>query len=1038
MTPIKHKRFLGSNDSEWIDSEDQSPEFLAESVNLSPFRKIGSLQQCSGHSEIYDNLPIIAGYSPIQLETFSIDKDNKEINFLTYQNADGLTKMFINPFFNPPIGWANHSGAYAENSWIEEWQELTEKITVTINTIDINNFIFTVDSALLNNDYQYYNGFFILNDYVSDVPPQQFNFVKNYVPDEMSTIQTFITQTKPTGWQAGHSITLYRYPVSHFYSTDLPTPELPNYSNSAIFNAVPTQYLSSQNELRIACGKEKRPLILTFLYEKKYFFGAESTSWHGFWFGLQQIPQVLYKSYVSPYADSVVASASNICYFVPLLSSGQGGNSHWIDLTVSTDHIKFAWTGEVPVTLVWENRSDLISRAEVIAAGYTPMLEFTQSGVVKCRFGFKTIGQKYYFAMVNSPPGSPNTIAYFYSALWIYFNLYYGNSNWTITKGGAVNPATIESTIGNPVEYTLQEGDITISAEAGGNIVTQNLFLGVMSRTVKKTITAGQISLPFIMTVLYDSRNEVIVSQGRMYVNPDSQTNTYPDAYELRFITWFDRRITHINYYSGEPHTIPGGNTAPSAYVLEKASYPYFGWSKDVKINEVPLNRLMRIDDITKAINGELAIDKYARDITIGQNCFGLNTTYGYWFIKYGKDVSGFPAEEKGKGLKFIVNANRFIDQDITMNYTRIARVGAINGRFFITGVKNTVEGEFSFGDTIIYSNYSVGIANYDIFLRTKQIIVSSGNKDTCKDILYSNGYLMVIKETNVYYVDIRSGNELEYRVVDTMNGRGVRSYDQTCLTPYGIVICSSDGVWLITNEQANPILTGQNGRLQLYLDKFAEKNFKIVYYHEKDELLVFSTDQTAREGSIVHILVYNFQFQAWTTYEYENSANPIDLTINSEKDIIILNYENSSVYNIIKINENATSFVKPDGSIVPIKWRLKTHSYPYSDYEQDIQLQWIQSVHDYSNTADRSIKVKVTTDNDADILTDYYVLENTASSVKKNSLKKILINPTLCKNLTIEMSNVDSNGTTQEFAKFALHNLILWITGQSEKKITN
>lgn len=1021
MTPIKHKRFLGSNDSEWIDSEDQSPEYLAESVNLSPFRKVGSLQQSPGHSfktinetnQTYANLPKPADFVPIRVETFSVDRDSKEITLLVYYNSQTkATKFYINPYWNPPVGYENHYPAKTPNSWVYEWQELTESYTYTINSTSSNTFQVSETPPAVNG---YFNGWFAYCSNINYDSLVAYQFITGY----NSSTKTFTCKTNLDAlWINTSQVKLVRFPVVLLHSGIIPTPNIEYRGMDTTFKAVPTQFFVSLNEVRIPCGKEQRPLILSMLKEKKYLSGTNSTNWDGFWFDFQQIPQVLYKSQVSSFGTLSSVSSEIRFKAVP---------NYW-DNSAASPYITIKYIGTEEKQIAFFTQG-FVSFAEAIAHGYYPLID---DGGGRPRFAFKWIGNVLYMTFNDdlSNGAFATDLQHLYDALTFFFPF---PIIWTITATGTLTSAYITAP-STTYAYLFTIGNGTTGLEANGNITAFNPYAGCQFTVPSVTSPYTNVkATQFILSLLYDSRNEIVIANGRLKTEP-ADTSNYAEASQIRFSMWFSRRLSHIKIYTTEATNVSNGN---EGVVFSSSNYPYFVWKKESLINETPLNRMFEIEDFAKSPNAELSLQTYSTNSAIGKNSFGI--TNHYWYVKIGKTISGFAIEEKGKGLKFIVSANRFLDQDTTINYTRITKVGGVNGRYFICNVKNTIEKDvFDNDDYILYSNYAAGISSYDIFLRTKFAIVSAGDKDICKDVIYNRGYLMVIKETNVYYVDVRTGNELEYRIVDTMNGRGIDSYDKTCSTPYGIVICSSDGVWLITNEQAVPILTGQNGRLQLYYDKFVNKDFKVTYYHNKNELLIFSTDLIAREGNIVHIFVYSFQFQAWTTYEYENSTNPIDLTIDYNKDIIMLNYGNSTNYNIIKFNESSANFIKTDGTTIPIKWKLKTHSYPYSDYEQDIQLQWIQSVHDYANSADRSIKIKVTTDNDVDILTDYYTLENTTSSVKKNSLKKILINPTLCKNLTIEMSNIDSNGTTQEFTKFALHNLMLWITAQSEKKITN
>lgn len=1046
LKPIEHNKFIGAVDSEYTDAQDLPITALAKTTNLTQFRKIGALVQAPGTSlKVFNgtslshaNLPDVTDFSPIQFESFSVDRDEKEVILMVFKhNSTSETKMFIQPYWNPSSYYENCRLDKLPNSWIYEWVELTEKITFTMGSVDEGNANFQVSGMTKSTGY--YNGFFAINNNLINSASESQLFVKLYEKNDLDE-GTFTLLSTPTNWLANHTVTLYRFPVTHWYKTDLPTPVYPSYSNSGNpFDAVPTQFLKSLNEVRIGCGKNNRPLIISMLKEKKFFAGKLATSWDGFWFGFQQIPQVLYRSYVSYLADTTVATADNIIYWTPLIDLFGGSTSHWNSVDIANDRIKFIWTGEVPVTLIWENKSlTLNTKQKAIDAGYTPFGEFTQSGVVKCRMGFKQIGQKYYFCLLNAPPGSPTKTQHFYDYLYIYFSLD-SHSYWNITKNSPLIPDDIEGTVGVITSHTLKEGSMTIVSEAGGNTQSKNLFIGVIGQVVKKSITNGHISLPFIMTIVYDNRNEIVVSQGRMYVNPEiTGGNNYPDAFQLKFNAWFDRRITHIKYYSGTPYTIAGG-IAPNAYVLEQANYPYFGWSKEVKINELPLNRTMKVENITKGTNGELAIDKYARNVDIGQNTFGFDLVNGYWFIKYGKDVSGFSVEEKGKDLKFLVSTNRWIDQDITMNYTRMCFVGQTNGRYFITNCKNTVEGElFENDDLVIYSNFCVGISAYDIYTRDKNLLIAAGDKDINVDLLSYKGYIMLIKQTNNYLINVKTGNELQYTIVDTMTGRGASDYNSVCPTPYGVVICSKDSIYLLNSNSITPLLTETNGRLKLYLDKFVGKKLQCQYYNDKNELIIISTDVLSRTGDIATVLVYNFRYKFWTTYEYATSTNPIWTTIDHDKNILMLNYKDDDNFNVVKMDETSSTFMNPYGTVIDMHWEIETHSVPYSNNLVDLELDWIDFIVNYTNSADRTLKINMKFDDDINDITDYITLASSSSLEKKNHLKSLLINPTLSRTLTLNVKNLSSNSVVQKFAYFSLNSFIYWINSLQRKRQTN
>ena len=93
LVPVIHSKFRCESDKEYIDVEDININLLAETTNLTPNRKEGSLSPIGGQSFAqingvnldYTHLPQPgSGYTLIDMYSFSLDRDNKEITILCF------------------------------------------------------------------------------------------------------------------------------------------------------------------------------------------------------------------------------------------------------------------------------------------------------------------------------------------------------------------------------------------------------------------------------------------------------------------------------------------------------------------------------------------------------------------------------------------------------------------------------------------------------------------------------------------------------------------------------------------------------------------------------------------------------------------------------------------------------------------------------------------------------------------------------------------------------------------------------------------
>lgn len=997
LKPIEHNKFIGAVDSEYTDSQDLPITALAKTTNLTQFRKIGALVQAPGTSYkslngtdlSYANLPDVTNYSPIQFESFTIDRDEKEIMLIVFKhNSTSQIKMFIQPYWNPDITFSNYNSLKTAKSWIYEWLEITEQIeTYTVGAATTGNSL-VVNETVTQVDH-YFDKWFLVNhsilfDRTGAVDETKFNYVESQIGN------TFTTKASVNSWADNDLIRLVRFPVRYLYEAKTPNAENPIYNGIGnAFTGLPTQFVKGQNQLRMPCGKEKKPLILDMLYKKNYLIGNDIMSYDGFWFDFQQPQQVLFKSAVSSYGDTIGTASTTFRYFDPTVLTSL------VAVQPAANYISIKYIGTTTVTLkIKGNQTRFGEQCKYEVENGIHIISMRGGIGAATLFDLKSfmelnLGSIFEFAL----DGATAAI---------------GDNNYDITQS-----------------FVYGAAGTTLGVDAGNNKTASNYFLGTQL-VAQVPGAANDPGSAMIITAVLDNRNEVVLAHGNICTAPSGVPK---GGFKLFFNCWFSRKITHIAIYNKASAVM-----TPS--VFNSNQYPYFGWLKGIKINELPLLSLMSIYDPAQAINGEIPVITGTSDYSSGYNSYKFDGTR--WFIHIHKGANAI--DVVGTGLKFLVRTNRWIDQDITMNYTRMCFIGQTNGRFFITNCKNTIEKEvFENDDLVLYSNFCAGISAYDIFTRDKNVSVSVGDKDTNVDLLSHKGYVMLIKQTNNYLINVRTGNELQYTIVDTMTGRGASDYNSVCSTPYGVVICANDAIYLLSNNSVIPLLTETNGRLKLYLDKFAGKKLQCQYYNDKNEVIIISTDNTnSRTNGIATILVYNFRYKFWTTYEYSTSTNPIWTTIDHNKDILMLNYKDAENYNIVKMDESSSTFMNPYGTGIDIHWEVETHSVPYSNNLVDLELDWIDFLVNYINSADRTLKINLKFDDDTNDITDYLTLANSSSLEKRNHLKSLLINPTLSRTLTLNIKNLSSNSTVQKFSYFSLNSFIYWVNSLQRKKQTD
>lgn len=1029
MIPIKYRNFKGAVDSTYFDAETSNVDIVAKTTNLTPFRKMGSLVQCPGFEEVisHEDLPNPVDYKLFDFFKFSVDRNNKEITILVYKkDSTGETKFYINPYYNPSINYDNSnscspSGQTVQySSWVEEWVELTETYTITQSGA-ISGDTFTSSTAPSNFD-SYFKGWFAVN---TSIPTSDYNSNKfQYITGYNHTTKVFTCKSTPTGWSNGNTIKLYRFPCVYFYPTQIPVPTNLHYSSAGgKFKAIPTDFVQAENQVKIPCGKDLKPLLITMIFKKEYFKGKTtsnssfSANYDGLWFDLEQIPQCLANSQVSAYRSS---------------SSGGTGTSAYMTA------VNPSWTAVAPANGILFQYFGTSSQKIVITDG---------TGVIPTG------------VEVSRESTTGDIVIWINSSLAVTLNDVISEivtsgflSSFTISLVGS-GATLLSGTFPGWDVQTFSSGTSGSFGQDGGyNGQSNNLFLGTQVDVPLNPLYAAdpmavspQHRVPFIMTAIYDNRNEVIISHGNMFSNvkydpantaPTHQT-TSNASLQCRFNSWFSRRLTHIRLYTGEKEEL---TSDPEATILGLNSYPYFTWLKSVDINNTPLMNTYDISEFIKSKNGESIFNaEPIFDATIGMNSYTFDKTKSHYFVCFNDTYN--KTSTKGEGFKFIVSCNRWIDQDITMNYTKGIFTGQINGRNFIIGCKNIIESEeFENDDYVMMSNYCAGVSSYNVFLRDRSLQINLGNKDSNVGLSFNRGKLVVIKNTNVFLVDINQRNEINYRIVDTVTGRGTSKADSICNTPYGTIICSSDTVWIVNSSGVNALLLNHNGRLKLYKDKFANKEVKCIYYNEYDELLIFSTDQTEREDNLSttsYVLVYSFKSKFWTNYEYTDSVNPLIVRTDANHNIIILN-KGEDYCNLIKLSEESNTFLDSEGTEYPILWEFETQAYSYADNKLDSVLEWVKTACDYITNENNSLKILFTFDNDQEGVTDYLTLNSSSNNLLKNILILLLINNILFQYLTINITNKNSSGDIQPFSYFSLNNLLLNINNLREKKTTN
>lgn len=671
-------------------------------------------------------------------------------------------------------------------------------------------------------------------------------------------------------------------------------------------------------------------------------------SYDGLWFDFASIPQTLISSGCTAFNGNTSVTADEIYL-----------NADCSLTTVPTTNcIKF--TPIVPGSwriLTSKKKSTVASPTPWQAPQYRSILTDGGEGVIGINYNYNPTYNNnivdYHIVFVKAVDGLGNiynfadkTLAEMKTALEtsIYTESIRSKFVFTMIGTSSTQFTTYDST------QTLNSEQVVTSTSLGEDdvgLTAFNKFLGCSVEVTSHgtTIPSGSTKKnTMLLSCIVDNRNEVLLSQG-----------TYEPAqgFKVKFNPWFSRRITGFNFYSRSVTTTLSGWLA---YFSKVSRYPYFKWLKetsggdDIYINETPLfatysTKSMIGDDTAEFSNKYLVIDK-----ANGYNCYKWDYQYNEFYTVF-KQVS--PAyinlEESGKGLKWIVNTNRYVDQDTTMNYTRAVFVGQTNGRYFISGCKNNVEYEELENDDMIFcNNYAVGVSQYDTFLRNSSISVQLGDKDIIRAMSNYGGYLTAIKDSNSYVLDVNTDDELKYRVVDTMNGRGTTFGNSLGETPYGIVMPTYDGVWLMSPSGVTPIMNYTNSKFNLYKTLFTgASDITTVYYNNYNEVMICMLYPDGG-NNLCYIFTYNFAYKFWAYYLY-TLTNIKKILGDSSRNVLFV--DKATDYGVYKVSETTNTFT----------WNAQTHNMPYGDRFKQVYASWITILADYTKESNTRGTLTVT-----------------------------------------------------------------------------
>ena len=1044
---IEHSGFKAAIDSDYINlSPKSSIQFFEDSKNLSPHDKIGSLSQCEGHSiySAYASLPNVSGYKPVDFYYFSIDRDEKEITLVVLENTStGEIKYFITPFFNPDVQFSNYNSNYTANSWINSWLELTERVEGSINAVS-SSTTFTVNNVtkgVLSGANHYYDGWFVLNvSYgLNNIPRQcMFNYISSY---DGTTFTTKAEITGTANWTSTDKILLIRFPVVALYSQ--PANSLGyqlDGSNFPIFKGKPTDYSRKNNQLRIPCGKDNRPLIIDCIYKRKYMVGGvdgsateySNMSYDGLWFDFQQIPQVQHNSATTGFASDFTNPFTGNWY-IDCATGAWSSSAPANGLKINS---RF---GNQSLTIIKQSSLNIILTSMAIVAEESSNTKYIVIG--------KKEDGNWVIAFLSTGSTTYTYTATNQSIIDVIANS--GNladfrTKFLVTKEGATTAITVDSYNNSFIERIIGQ---TVSGshgqEAGLNRLSSNIFAGVSLYNSDKTSGVDVHQSVYILSVIYDKRNELMISHGTVCMTGSGK------GFEVRFGLWFSRRLTDMNLYLKQLST--DHQTVEALVFNSNSDYPsyvwksYYGTSNTLfNINETPLFGTFSLENIYEPKNSLL---NYAyvniQDIGAGVNAYTFKKSTGYWYSKFLDTING--TDTTGTMVRFIVNTNRYLDQDITMNYERLAFIGQTNGRYFLINCKNSVEKElFENNDQVIPSLYAYGVSQYDVYLRDRALPIVQGDKDSNISISNLGSRMFICKESHNAILEVNTDTDIKYRVNEQLSGDGTRFPDGILETPNGIMIPTDEGISIFTGQSYISLLNQDDGKLKLYRDLIETLDATVIgsaYSNSKKQAYFFVQYIDDSESPFVYttyIFIYNFRLKTWT-YQFlqgnytsgEAGIIPIKVRTNFNKDILFLNYYNTTNYNIIKIEatNGSTTFFKADGTSQPILWNFETIFTAYNGVFNNISLEKIWLNINAITSGNHNLTLRIYLDN-ISTYNDYSYPLNTVNF--KNFIAEIL--PTITKSPTFIKIQLFNNSALESFC---LNNLLA-LDNSDKKNFTN
>lgn len=1053
LTPIPFRNFKGEVDADYLDTEDISVDVLASCENTTPFKVVNSLSLASGHSLLFSsaNLPSPSGYKLIDWYSFSIDKDNKEATIVVYyKESTKDVKIYVNPWYNPKHTDSNYYSGKTEASWITEWLELTESYNIKMSaTASTNKVTLNGTFAITTDDYL--NGFFVVNRVATR--RNRFNFITDY----NGTTKQLTLQAETTTSGAGIStdwggasgtdaddLTIIRFPVRYLYHFDNNT-FIPTYGDDAsIMNCIPTQFIYRENAVRIPCGKTRKPLIMQFIEDRRWFKGDNEISYCGWYFDFQNPQQVYKKSAVSAFGAAFSPTGTtNIAYL-----ENTAGVWDWNPTPHATNKsVKFEFLGSggaarsvrvlsyTPVA-GYNNPPGSCSRT------WNPYLWQWEYNCDYLEPGWTKITNDIYiytpfngtYMQIYLKIGATITTA---NLAAIHGSLFSTGFNITEVNSGAM-PAVAA---GLDLGQIFIHGNSTIGYEFAGNTIARNLFLGLELEVTPLDVTTsweGADRYKFIICPIIDNRSHCVFAHGAFRPKIGDGSSETGSGMQFRLTPWFSRRMTGINCFNQKHDDIPAIGfpirTFPSIG-QEIAEYPYFQYV-DGKVHEVQvrINEVKKFADYSLYNFQKTAIRNAAPyrmnisnvDPATGLNAYTWDYVNGRWYVKINSDCGW---DDSGEGTSFIATLNRYIDQDNGLCYTRGTFVGDVNGKFFVSGVGNFNEAEKYVSDDNIHMNiYAIGVSEYDTYRTDKKIPVLYGDKDNIVSVENSKGYLNVIKQFNYYAMNI-GVREIEYTVVDTELGRGCEYPDSIVQTVHGTVLPSSDGVYLVAPSGIETILDVDNGLLGMYKTYFVNingtRNVSAVFDPKANELiLISSTLSDTPNGDSARVMIYNFRYKFWY-HLFTDGSNPIKAKQNTSGEVgMIIGNQ------IAKFDPSSTVFIRNNTTTAPFYLEIKTHPVPMAGRIKDFALQWITLYFDIQSSSDVTIDVQIAKEHSTSFTSaiEPIVIASTSGTMLKGQEKEVRFK-------TIEVMSACSiyikvSGAT----KFNLNSFYVWISKQDRK----